>query len=246
MKVSKFKYLIILFFLFKCASPVKNYTHLHYHKPIPTTEKEVDITRAFYVKIRNKNEYIEYSKDYPAVKYYSNVDKKTNIISLKSNRCIYDGFIIEGEDWFRMDIIKALCIMENKCREEYDTIRNGIIDEEDNYHKGIRLIRQSRDYPTRALKETDEILLGKQDFKERQDEDFYKIIAAVIAGEGYRLIYWGEWGPLPAWWDKKEGIKLQHRVLKKLDASYHRLKHLEEALDEQNEEIFYQRLHEKD
>lgn len=229
-----------------CATAKKNYVPLHHHKPIPTLEQKVNTNRASYVKNKNENEYIEYSKDPLEIKYYSTADKKTNIIDLMPDQCIYDVFIIQGEGWFRRDAIKSLYMLQNKCREEYDTIRNGILDEKNIYHKGINLIEQSKDYPTCAQKENGAVLIGTQDLEKKQDKDYHKILASAIASEGYRLIYWDEWGPLPEWWNKKEGIKLRYRVLKKLEASNSELRHLEKSLDEEDEEIFFRKLHEKD
>jgi len=76
-----------------------------------------------------------------------------------------------------------------------------------------------------------------------KDEDYHKNIAASIASEGYRLIYWDEWGPLPEWWNKKEGVKIKYRVLKKLSASDSLLDPLEDALNEEDENIFYEKLY---
>ncbi len=70
-------------------------------------------------------------------------------------------------------------------------------------------------------------------------------IQDAVAAEGYRLIYWDEWGPLPEWWNKKEGIKLRYRVLKKLEASNSKLRHLEKALNEEDENVFFRKLYEK-
>ena len=242
--VNKIKYLAIIIFLLSCGT-TKNLRPLHYNKPIPSFKQAISFRRTPYIEIKYKNEYIQYNENYKKIQYYSNVEKRINVIILLPTQCLYDGFMIQGDDQFRNDIIESLFLLEKNCLEEYDTIRNGIIDDKNTYHKGISIIRQSKDHPVKANKKANEVLLGTQRLKEKTDKDYYKLLAASIAGEGYRLIYWDEWGPLPAWWDKKEGIKLQYRVLKKLKASSSKLEQMEKALEQQDEDLFYRRLHEE-